>query len=145
MKLFVCARQRSQYLGRVPTVFVGPRRSQYSRSWHSSPASQATRKGAVPSLTARKSAYKAFASFDGQLIDHVTMAALQNLGCQNPGIVFSCIMGISSASMSERLRPDETRRTIMFRCSTCPKPAKELDLIKTFSSKCASSRNTIRG
>ena len=145
MKLFICGRQRSQYLGRAPTIFVGPQRSQYSRSWHSSPASRAKRKGTVPSLTARKGAYKAFASLDGQLIDHVTMAALQNLGCQNPHIVFSCIMAVSSATMSERLGPDQTKRTIMFRCSTCPNPEKELDLIRTSSSKCKISRNTIRG
>ena len=143
MKLSVGVRQRYQSLGRAPAVFVGPCWSQHPRSWHSSPTSRATRRGAVPSFTARKNANKAFRSLEGQYIDHVTLEAIKNLGCQSPDIVFSSIIGISSASMSMKWRPEERKENIMFACSTLPLPEKELDLTRMSSSKCANYRITI--
>ena len=128
MKLFVRVQQRSQNL-RALTVPVGPQRSRYSRSWHSSSVFRLKRRGSGPSFAARKSADTAMYHWNDEFGDYVTVEALKNLGCRKPDAVFVCILGVSSNEMLDRKTPDQVKGSIVSSFSTFRTSGKELGLI----------------
>lgn len=128
MKLFVRVQQRSQNL-RALTVPVGPQRSQYARSWHSSSVFRLKRRKGEPSFAARKSADTALHHWGDEFRDHVTVEALKNLGCRSPHVVFVGILGVSSYYMSDKKTPDQVKGSIVSTLSTSRTPEKELGLI----------------
>lgn len=105
--LKIVGRQLS--LRKVPTFFVSPQLSRYSRPWHSAFALRAKQSSGAASFTAKKSVEKGFELVrgrQGKFTDLVTIKALENIGCQDGALVLNTLCISAQYGMVKRYAPN---------------------------------------